>query len=134
MAKKKKKRTAEVPSTRVRKLPKFNYRRTLVIAAILIPVLGIYMLTIGYFRFFYITYIYEAIAAALIIWYCVINQGFGKIKIPPNADETTIKDYEHRIVLGKKILTVFFPFLFTIILDLFDLYVIGPLMDAAKNL
>lgn len=133
MAKKKKKKGTEAVAP-VRKLPRFNYRRTLLIAALLIPTLGFYILAIRELRFFAITYIYQGIAAALLIWYAIVNRGLGKQTLPPDADEEVRKDHERRLALGKKILMAFFPFLFTLILDLFDLYILGPLMEAAKNL
>lgn len=134
MAKKKKKKRSTEADVPVRKLPRFNYRRTLLIAALLIPTLGFYIFAIQELRFFGITFLYQGIAAALLIWYAIVNRGLGKLTLPPDADEEARKDYERRKALGKKILMAFFPFLFTLILDLFDLYVLGPLMDAAKNL
>ena len=127
MAKKKKKKqgTATVPAT-----PKkvINYRRILYLAVCFLVAMAVYRTALN-LRFLYIDYVYEGIAAVLILWYAVINRGMGRPVLPPDATEEEKADHLRRTVLGKKILGVFLAVVLTLIVDLVDLYILDYFRD-----
>ncbi|MBO5110512.1 MAG: hypothetical protein J6D21_07330 [Clostridia bacterium] len=121
MSKKKKKRAAETAPSTPKKV--VNYRRILFLAVSFLVAMTVYQLAIR-LRFTYVAIAYEGIAAALLIWYCIVNQGFGRMVLPKNASEADRADYDRRLRLGKRILGVFFAVLLTLIVDLVDLYIL----------
>ena len=92
----------------------------------------VYQLALQLF-FIQIVYVYEGIAAALLIWYCIVNQGFGKLTLSPTATEEERTDYERRSRVGKRILGVFFAVILTLIIDLIDLFILDSLRDMFSN-
>jgi hypothetical protein len=127
MAKKKKKKrvAASAPAT-----PKkvVNYRRILYLSVCFLVAMAAYRTALN-LRFLYIDYVYEGIAAVLILWYAVVNKGLERMTLPPNATEEEKADHQRRTVLGKKILGVFFAVVLTLIVDLVDLYILDYFRD-----
>ena len=124
MAKKKKKRAAPAAPATPKKV--VNYRRILYLATCFLVAMVLYRVALN-FMFFAITYVYEAVAAGLLIWYCLVNQGLGRRELPPDADEAARADHARRLRLGKQILGVFFGVLLTLIIDFIDLYILDYL-------
>ena len=122
---KKKKRVPEAEPATPKKV--VNYRRILYLGFCFLAAMTVYQVAIQ-LSVLWVAYAYEAIAAALIIWYCIVNRGFDKLTVSPAATAEERADIERRILLGKRILGPFFGVLLTIIVDLIDLYLLDTVL------
>ena len=128
MAKKKKKKRAAVNAAPATPKKIINYRRILYLSVCFLVAMAVYRTALN-LRFLYIDYVYEGIAAVLIVWYAIVNKGLERMVLLPEATEEDKAEFERRTRIGKRILGVFFGVLLTLIVDLVDLYILDYFRD-----
>ena len=128
MAKKKKKKRAAVNAAPATPKKIINYRRILYLSVCFLVAMAVYRTALN-LRFLYIDYVYEGIAAVLIVWYAIVNKGLERMVLLPEATEEDKAEFERRNRIGKRILGVFFGVLLTLIVDLVDLYILDYFRD-----
>lgn len=128
MAKKKKKKRVAVNAAPATPKKVINFRRILYLSVCFLVAMAVYRTALN-LRFLYIDYVYEGIAAVLIVWYAIVNKGLERMVLLPEATEEDKAEFERRTRIGKRILGVFFGVLLTLIVDLVDLYILDYFRD-----
>ncbi|NLW73363.1 MAG: hypothetical protein GX057_00475 [Clostridiales bacterium] len=111
---------------------KINWKLLLILILNTTVIFGFYRFAITQKYYFYVMWAYMAATSALAIGYVVYNRGFSRRGVTKDmlpdtmTDEEKqafIDDGERRMKKSKWMLTLLFPFIFTFIYDVLELFV-----------
>ncbi len=122
---------------------KKGHGKVLVLTLVNTVVLSVVYFILAKMEFPLTHYIYVGVGACLAIWYVVYNRGFSgwgitmdmlPPEMPPDEKIAFLNDSKHRKQNSKWILTVLFPILIVIVLDLVYLFCFPELKEWAKKI